>query len=98
MIKISLPTQTAMRTLRIAYRYLNMLLFISYSLSIGLIIYYTGVYSKIEPTTSQVEDKKKTITSKKVDNDSITRLRELESRNISLESLFDNGRNNPFEN
>jgi hypothetical protein len=61
-------------------------------------IYYSGVYSKVEPTSSQVEDKKKTISTKKVDNNSITRLKELESRNISLESLFDNGRNNPFEN
>ena len=98
MIKISQPAHTVIRTLKLVYRYLNMLLFISYSLMIGLMIYYSGVYSKIEPTSSQVEDKKKTISTKKVDNNSITRLKELESRNISLESLFDNGRNNPFEN
>lgn len=98
MIKITPPTHTAIQFLKLVNRYLHMLLFISYSLSIGLVIYYSGVYSKVEPTASQVEDKKKTVSSKKVDNESLTKLRELESRNISLESLFDNGRNNPFEN
>lgn len=98
MIKVSLPTQTIKKFANTTSRYLSMLIFLTYSLLVGLIIHFSGLYSKQDPTLTQVEDRKKAISSKKVDNDAISRLEELESRNISLESLFDNGRNNPFEN
>lgn len=75
-----------------------MLIFIAYSLLIGMVIYYADVYSKYEPSITQVNNKKESLSSKKVDESAINKLKELEARNISLESLFDNGRTNPFEN
>ena len=61
-------------------------------------MYKISQFSTSEPTPKQIEDKISKITSSKIDEESIARLKELLGRNVSIESLFDNGRTNPFEN
>lgn len=78
--------------------YLHILILFFYSVLTGTLIVYAGVYSSKEPTTLQVEEKRNSLDAKKIDQSALDKLKELESRNISLDALFDNGRTNPFEN
>lgn len=54
-------------------------------------------YSNAEPTALQIDDKKTSIKVVKLDEKSIEKIKELQGKNISIESLFNNGRANPFE-
>lgn len=54
-------------------------------------------YSNLEPTSDQTDERKNSLTSVKLDEKSISKIKELQDQNISIESLFDNGRENPFQ-
>ena len=63
----------------------------------GYLVVRIGYLSKLEPTPDQVSATLQEVKKTNTDTESIQKLKELESRNISIESLFDNGRTNPFE-
>jgi hypothetical protein len=54
-------------------------------------------YSNAEPTADQVDEKRDSLKTVKLDESAVSKLKLLEDKNISIESLFDNGRANPFE-
>ena len=54
-------------------------------------------FSNAEPTAQQIDDKKLSIKIVKLDEKSIEKIKELQDKNISIESLFNNGRENPFQ-
>ena len=67
---------------------------------VGVFMYMTlsiAHYANLDPTASEIDDRKATLTSVKLDEKSVTKITELEDQNISIESLFDNGRANPFQ-
>ncbi len=64
----------------------------------GYLVSRIGYLSRLEPTEAQVTVKISEVKKTSTDTESILKLKELEGRNISIESLFDNGRTNPFEN
>lgn len=98
MKKISTPKFKLPKAFYNIGRYTHTLIFVLYSILVGLVIFYADYYSKYEPSIVQVQDKKDGLKLKRIDETSLNKLKELDSRNISLEALFDNGRNNPFEN
>lgn len=54
-------------------------------------------YANMEPTAAQQAERMSSLSSVKLDENSINKIRQLQDRNINIESLFDNGRANPFE-
>lgn len=54
-------------------------------------------FSDRAPTQLQIDEKKLSVKVVKLDEASINKIKELQNQNISIESLFDNGRANPFE-
>lgn len=63
----------------------------------GFMVVRIYLLSSAEPTSSQVDEKMSTYRIVKLDTKIVELFRSLEDRNISVESLFDNGRTNPFE-
>lgn len=53
--------------------------------------------SSAEPTQAQIDEKLVGIKALKLDESTVSIIKSLEDRNISIESLFNNGRTNPFE-
>lgn len=76
----------------------RMLIFFAFAFMMSLITIKAGEYSRIEPSQAEVESKISGSSSKKLDQEALDKLNELQERNISIDSLFDNGRTNPFEN
>lgn len=67
---------------------------------VGIFIYMTlsiSRYANLEPTDSQKEERKASMTTLKLDEASIAKIKLLEDQNISIETLFNNGRENPFQ-
>jgi hypothetical protein len=67
---------------------------------VGIFVYMTlsiARYANLEPTSQQVDEKKASMTVVKLDEKSITKIKQLQDQNISIEVLFNNGRENPFQ-
>lgn len=54
-------------------------------------------FSDRSPSQLQIDEKKLSVRVVKLDEASINKIKELQDQNISIESLFNNGRANPFE-
>ncbi len=63
----------------------------------GFLTLRIASYSNEEPSDDQIEERLSTAQALRLNNEAIQKIQELQDRNISLESLFDNGRDNPFE-
>lgn len=63
----------------------------------GAMTFMIARYANLDPTSSQGDERTSTVTTVRLDEKSVTKLQSLEDQNISIESLFDNGRDNPFQ-
>lgn len=63
----------------------------------GFMTLQISVYSNAEPTSDQIEEKKNSLSQVKLNDEAAQKIQELEDKNINIESLFNNGRANPFE-
>jgi len=77
---------------------MHLLIVFAFFSMMSLITIKVGEYSRVEPTRAEIDSKLNNGSSKKLDQESLDKLKELQERNISIDSLFDNGRTNPFEN
>ncbi len=99
MKKLNLPLNNISAQLgRYAAKYSHMLIFIIFSALASTLMFRIGQFSRNEPTEIQLKEKVSKVTSAKIDEESLAKLEELQDRNVSIESLFNNGRTNPFEN
>ena len=63
----------------------------------GFMVVRIYLLSTAEPTQSQVDEKLNSYKTVRLDPQVVSLFRSLEDQNISIESLFDNGRTNPFQ-
>jgi hypothetical protein len=63
----------------------------------GFMVIRIYLLSTAEPTQAQVDDTLNSYKVVRLDPQIVSLFRSLEDQNISIESLFDNGRTNPFQ-
>lgn len=78
-------------------RYAVIIFIVIVSLVFAFLVYRIASYSNQEPNDDQIEERLSSFSSVKLDDETVQKIEELQDRNISLESLFNNGRANPFE-
>lgn len=78
-------------------RYAVLLFIVFVVMIFGVLTLSISHFSNLEPTDAQVDEKVKTITNIKLNDSAIEKIEDLVDKNISIESLFNNGRSNPFE-
>lgn len=83
--------------LKLINRYSFIIFLIIFASLAGYLVTRIGYLSSLEPSQIQIDQKLENVKRPTTDTESILKLKELEGRNISIESLFDNGRTNPFE-
>ena len=54
-------------------------------------------FSNLDPTELQIENTQNSLNNIKLDSNAVQKINELQSQNINIESLFNNGRSNPFD-
>ena len=64
---------------------------------IGFMVLRIYLLAGAEPTEDQVDEKISSLKISKLDQESVKIIESLEDRNISIESLFPEGRTNPFQ-
>lgn len=78
-------------------RYLVLIFVLIIGCIIGFMTYRIGVYSNVEPSEEQIEERISSLRTVKLDEDAVEKIQALKDQNINIESLFNNGRDNPFE-
>jgi hypothetical protein len=78
-------------------RYAVIIFVICVGLVFGFLTLKIASYSNDEPSDTQIEERLSTLQTVRLDSEAAQKIEELQDRNISLESLFNNGRDNPFE-
>lgn len=67
------------------------------ALVFGFLTLNIANYANHEPTEEQIEERLSSLRRVSLDEEAVQKIQELQDQNINLESLFDNGRDNPFE-
>lgn len=78
-------------------RYAIIIFIICVALVFGFLTIKIANYSNDEPNDAQIEERLSTLKTVKLNDEAVQKIEELQDRNINLESLFNNGRANPFE-
>jgi hypothetical protein len=55
-----------------------------------------GKITQTEPSSASVDEKQKTVQRLKIDQVSVNKMLQLEDHNVEVKSLFEQARNNPF--
>lgn len=63
----------------------------------GFMTFNIARFANQDPTESQKDETISAVKTVKLDEKSIQKIQSLQDQNISIESLFDNGRANPFQ-
>lgn len=78
------------------YRYRITLFIVSFVTLYGFLVIQINNFTNREPDPAAVTEKQQTIRRLKIDQDSIDRILELEEQNIDVKTLFEQARQNPF--
>ena len=73
--------------------------FISIIVVLSIAVFFVfriNQYSRMEPSDQAVEDKLQTVQRPKVDQSVLNKIQELKDQNVQVQTLFDQARNNPF--
>lgn len=62
----------------------------------GFLIFRINQFSGAEPSDDAVEEKLQSVQRPKVDQSVLDKIQQLQDQNIQVQSLFDQARNNPF--
>lgn len=65
-------------------------------LSCAFLVYRINAYANVAPTDDEVITETKTITKPRVDKAALIQLQNLQDQNIEVQTLFEEARNNPF--
>ncbi len=79
------------------YRYSLILFILFVVVVLGFMTIRISYYSNLEPNEFQIEEKQTLLKPVKLDDNAVSKVNELQEKNITIESLFDNGRANPFQ-
>ncbi len=80
-----------------AYRFRVVLFVMAVATIYGLILYRINVYANVEPDAVDLSTKLTEVKRVSIDQEATSKIQDLENRDITIEALFDNGRDNPFQ-
>lgn len=63
----------------------------------GLLIFQINRLSSAEPSDEKINEELNTIKRPKIDQETITKIEQLEDQNVGVKSLFKDARDNPFQ-
>lgn len=86
------------QSLEFLFKYRFIIFFISVSIVIGIMLIQIMNVSTKEPSTQQKEEASKTIKVIEINQSTLNVIRDLQSQNIEVDALFEQGRTDPFSN
>lgn len=81
---------------RFVKRYVVFIFFVVMLGIFGFLVFRINQFSQREPSDSAIEDKLSTVQHPKIDQSIRDKIKQLQDQNIQVQSLFEQARNNPF--
>jgi hypothetical protein len=78
-------------------RFAVIIFIVSVALVFGFLTFEIAHYSNREPNQDQVDERLSSLKTVKLDSQAVQKIEQLQDQNIGIDSLFNNGRANPFE-
>lgn len=78
----------------VAYKKFMFVLLILFA--VIFLVFRINAFSSTEPSQSQIDEKLQTVSRPKLDQAVLNRIQQLQDQNVQVQSLFDQSRNNPF--
>lgn len=78
-------------------RYAVLIFFVALCGVYGFLAYRINSLTNADPTDEAIAEKLDAVTRPRIDEESISKMRELEEENIEVETLFKEARKNPFK-
>ncbi len=82
--------------IRFVKQYMVFLFILVFLFIFGFFVFRINQYSRIEPSETAVEEKLQTVQRPRIDQAVLDKVEQLQDQNIQVQSLFDQARNNPF--
>lgn len=80
-----------------ARRYMVLIFILIMAAAYGFLVFRIGTLAQSEPSESAVTEQLQTVKRPKIDQGAIDRIQTLEDSNIEVKALFDQARQNPFQ-
>ena len=90
-------THQLQQYLLFSQKYIKFIYFIFAAAICGFILYQIQVDAQVEPSDEAVSEQLKAVQRPHIDKDALGKIQQLQDQNIEVQSLFDQARNNPFD-
>lgn len=78
-------------------RYTVLIFIVSALGAFGFLVYRVGSLLQAEPTEEAITEKLKDVRRPRIDENALQKIQELQDQNITVQSLFKQARDNPFQ-
>jgi len=83
--------------LAVCKRYLTFGFFVIVASLLGFLLFQVNSLTAQTPDEDLVTEKLQTVTRPRIDQATVNKIKQLEDQNLQVQSLFDEARNNPFD-
>lgn len=80
----------------VVFRYKKFIFAIGVLLAISFLVFRINQFTSVEPSQQQIDDRLQTVARPKLDPALLDRIQQLKDQNVEVQSLFDQSRDNPF--
>jgi hypothetical protein len=98
---MNIEKETIINRLNVVRDFLSTHAIVIFIIFVVIILAYLSsliaIYASAKPDADAIVERKKALSSVKLDEESIAKLNQLQDKGINIRTLFDNGRTNPFE-
>lgn len=84
------------KALEFIKRYIVFIFIVIMLMIFGFFVFRINQFSRTEPTEEAVNEKLQTVQRPKIDKSVLDKIQQLQDQNIQVHSLFEQARNNPF--
>ena len=63
---------------------------------LSFLVYRINQYNQTEPTEEAIQEKLQTVQRPRIDQSALDKIQQLQDQNVQVDSLFNQARNNPF--
>lgn len=83
--------------INIVRRYLLIIFIIIFALIYGFLVFRVNSLNRLEPTDEALTEKLSATKRPKINQDDIDKIQQLQDNSVEVQSLFNQARNNPFQ-
>lgn len=91
------PKETLLKVVNVAHKYALVMFLVTMLAVYGFLLWRISYLSSLEPSEAEVTAQLKTAGVPKIDPEVVKKMQELKDNSVNVQTLFDQARDNPFQ-